>query len=145
MNSRERMLKTLNFEEPDRVPFDLAGTTWTGITNTAYQNLRKYLGFQPEKPVWSDIIQQIVIPSEEILERFKVDIRGVFPLTSHNWNVYEKLQDKGAYFEYFDEWQLTHHFPRNGYWFSIVKHPLENIDFENGTCVGKLFMAGCRK
>ena len=35
MNSRERILKALNHEEPDRIPFDLAGTTWTGITNVA--------------------------------------------------------------------------------------------------------------
>jgi len=135
MNSRERILKTLNFEEPDRIPFDLAGTTWTGITNTAYQNLRKYLGYRYEEPVWSDVIQQIVIPSEEILEQLKVDVRGVFPLTSHNWDVYEKLQDKELYFEYFDEWQLTHCFPKNGYWFSIVKHPMENVDFENNGIV----------
>jgi uroporphyrinogen decarboxylase len=86
MNSRERIFKTLNYEEPDRIPFDLAGSTWTGITNTAYQNLQKYLGLEPDEPVWSDVIQQIVIPSEEILNRFEVDTRGVFPLTSHNWD-----------------------------------------------------------
>jgi len=131
MNSRERIFKALNFEEPDYVPFDLAGTTWTGITNTAYQNLLTYLGYQPEKPEWSDVIQQIVIPSKQILERLQVDVRGVFPLTSHNWNVYAQLQDKGDYFEYFDEWQMTHHFPKKGYWFSMVKHPLENVEFEN--------------
>jgi len=83
MNSRERILTTLNHKEPDRVPFDLAGTTWTGITNTAYQNLRKYLGKAESTPEWSDVIQQIVIPSEEILEELKVDTRGVFPRTSH--------------------------------------------------------------
>ncbi len=44
MNSRERILKALNFEEADRVSYDLAGTTWTGITNTAYQNLRHRFG-----------------------------------------------------------------------------------------------------
>ncbi|MFQ8807333.1 MAG: hypothetical protein ACLR8Y_22870 [Alistipes indistinctus] len=31
MNSRERMIKALNHQEPDRVPYDLAGTTVTGI------------------------------------------------------------------------------------------------------------------
>ncbi len=35
-----------------------------------------------------------------------MDIRGVFPLTSHNWDVYSKLKDVGDYFEYFDEWGL---------------------------------------
>jgi uroporphyrinogen decarboxylase len=131
MNSRERILKSINHEEPDRVPFDLAGSTWTGITNTAYQNLRKHLGLNPAEPVWSDVIQQIVIPSEEILTELKVDTRGVFPLTSHNWDVYSKLKDVGNYFEYFDEWGFTHHFPKNGYWFSLVKHSMDNVDFDS--------------
>lgn len=130
MNSRERIINALNHEEPDQVPFDLAGTTWTGITNTAYQNLRKYLGKEEEIAEWSDVIQQIVIPSEEILNELQVDTRGVFPLTSHNWDVYSKLKDCGEYFEYFDEWGFTHHFPKNGYWFSLVQHPMENIDFD---------------
>ncbi|NQU54321.1 MAG: hypothetical protein HQ522_17480, partial [Bacteroidetes bacterium] len=130
MNSRERIIKALNHEESDRVPFDLAGSTWTGITNTAYQNLRKQLGKKISEPEWSDVIQQIVIPSEEVLNELNVDTRGVFPLTSHNWDVYSKLKDCGDYWEYLDEWNFVHHFPKNGHWFSLVKSPLENIDFE---------------
>ena len=60
MNSRERILKTLNYEEPDYVPFDLAGSTCTGITNTAYQNLGKHKGLSTVVPDWSDEIQQII-------------------------------------------------------------------------------------
>ncbi len=130
MNSRERIFKTLNHKEPDRIPYDLAGITWTGITNTAYQNLRKYLGLKETEPVWSDVIQQIVTPDDDILNMLNVDTRGVFPLTSHNWDVYSKLKDCGDYFEYFDEWGFTHHFPKDGYWFSLVKSSMEDIDFE---------------
>ena len=129
MSSRERLLKALNHETPDRVPFDLAGSTWTGISNTAYQNLRKHLGMETSEPDWSDVIQQIVIPSEEILNKFDVDTRGVFPLTSHNWDVYPKLVDRGEYYEYSDEWGFLHHFPKKGYWFSLVKSPMEEVDF----------------
>ena len=133
MNSRERIRKALSFEETDRIPYDLAATTWTGITNTAYQNFLKYTGRKPEEPEWADVIQQIVVPSEEVLEAAKADVRGVFPLTSHNWDVYSKLTDKGKYFEYYDEWGFTHHFPKKGYWFSLVKSPMSDVDFtENG-------------
>ena len=31
MNSRERVLISLNHREPDRIPFDLGGTVLTGI------------------------------------------------------------------------------------------------------------------
>jgi len=128
MNGRERILTALNHKEPDKVPFDLAGSTWTGITNGAYQNLRLFLGKDADKPIWSDVVQQIVIPLDDILEMLEVDTRGLFPLTSHNWDVYDKLSDLGDRWEYFDEWGFTHHFPKEtGHWFSLVKHPMENI------------------
>jgi uroporphyrinogen decarboxylase len=128
MNGRERILAALNHQEPDKVPFDLAGSTWTGITYGAYQNLRLFLGKDPDKPIWSDVIQQIVIPSDDILKMFEVDTRGLFPLTSHNWDVYSKLTDSGDAWEYYDEWGFTHNFPKeNGHWFSLVKHPMENV------------------
>jgi uroporphyrinogen decarboxylase len=129
MNSRERILKTLSHQEPDRVPFDLAGTTWTGIAGVAYINLLKHLDQPSENPEWADVVQQIVAPSEKILELLNVDTRGLRPLTSHNWNVYDKLIDAGNNWEYRDEWQFTHHFPKeNGHWFSLIKHPMEHID-----------------
>jgi len=128
MTSRERILAAISHQEPDHVPFDLAGTTWTGITNGAYQNLRLYLGKSSEEPHWSDVVQQIVIPSEDILETLEVDTRGLFPLTSHNWSVYDKLIDKDDNWEYHDEWGFTHHFPKsNGFWFSLVRHPMEKV------------------
>jgi len=136
MNSRERVLKSLNHEEADRIPYDLAGSTWTGITDQAYRNLRKYLGLSPSTPEWADVIQQIVMPDEEFLEKFQVDTRGVFPLTSHNWDVYSKVIDCGEYLEYPDEWGFVHHFPKNGHWFSQVKWPLETADFEEETVIG---------
>jgi uroporphyrinogen decarboxylase len=129
MNSKQRINKALNFEEADRIPYDLAATTWTGITNTAYQNLLKYNGYEREEAAWVDVIQQIVMPAEKMLEKVGADVRGVFPLTSHNWDVYEKLKDCGDYFEYSDEWGFTHHFPENGYWFSLVKSPMADVDF----------------
>ena len=128
MNSRERLLKTLNHQEPDRIPFDLAGSTWTGITNGAYQNLLKHLDLPAEEPEWADVIQQIVVPSLPVLEILQVDTRGLRPLTSHNWDVYSRLTDAGENWEYFDEWNFTHHFPKeNGHWFSLVINPMESI------------------
>lgn len=129
MNSRERIIKTLGHEEPDHVPFDLAGTTWTGIAGKAYQGLLSQMNLEQEDPDWADVIQQIVIPSETVLEKLRVDTRGLMPLTSHNWNVLNKLNDAGDNWEYNDEWNFTHHFPKkNGNWFSLVNHPMEKID-----------------
>lgn len=132
MNGRERILATLDHREPDKIPFDLAGTTWTGITREAYRKLTGLLDINDSEPQWADVIQQIVIPSDEVLGRLDIDTRGLFPLTSHNWDVYGRLRDEGSNWEYNDEWGFTHHFPKeNGYWFSIVRHPMENIQPDN--------------
>lgn len=129
LSSRERMLTALNHHEPDRVPLDIASTQVTGITSTAYQNLRRYLGWPEEPTSCADTIQQLAAPSEEFLEYFGVDTRGLFPLTSHNWNVEDQLVDVGDVWEYHDEWGIVHHFPKeNGHWFSMVASPLEWLD-----------------
>jgi uroporphyrinogen decarboxylase len=66
-----------------------------------------------------------VIPGDDIMEQLRVDTRGLFPRTSHNWRVYETLEDGGDNWVYHDEWGMTQHFPkRDGHWFSIVAHPL---------------------
>ena len=49
MNSRERVIETINHREPDRVPIDLGGTQVTSISALAYQNLRAALNL-PYKP-----------------------------------------------------------------------------------------------
>jgi len=75
MTSRERVLKALNHEDPDRVPIDLGGFQ-TGIHRDAYRDLIAHLGYK-EDIVILDAVQQIVKPSERVLERFRVDTRYV--------------------------------------------------------------------
>lgn len=128
-SSRQRLLTTLEHQEPDRVPLDLGSTQVTGITAGAYRNLRKHLGLGEEDLKWTDVIQQLVLPGEDVLDYLNVDTRGLFPLTSSNWKVYEKLTDAGEYWSYLDEWGITHHFPKQGgHWFSVVASPLEDVD-----------------
>ncbi len=127
MNSRERLLATLNHKEPDHIPYDLAGSTWTGITLGAYKGVLKYLGLPDETPEWADTVQQIVKPSQAVCDRLEVDTRGLTPLTSHNWDVFSKCVDKGDYYEYFDEWQFRWKFPKDGFWFSLIESPMESL------------------
>jgi len=75
MTSRERVLAALNFQTPDRVPIDLGGFQ-SGIHKKAYMDLLSYLG-KEEEIVMLDPVQQLVRPSEEILEMLRVDFRYV--------------------------------------------------------------------
>jgi uroporphyrinogen decarboxylase len=72
MTSRERVVRALNHEIPDRVPIDLGGFQ-TGIHKKAYVELLEYLGLD-EDIVTLDPVQQLAKPSEEILKRFRVDV-----------------------------------------------------------------------
>ena len=42
INSKERVLAAINHKEPDKIPIDLGSTQVTGISATAYHNLKKY-------------------------------------------------------------------------------------------------------
>ncbi|MBN2180990.1 MAG: hypothetical protein JW715_03690 [Sedimentisphaerales bacterium] len=75
MTSRERVLKALNHQIPDRVPIDLGGFQ-TGIHKRAYIELLDYLGIDDEVKIL-DPVQQLAQPCEELLERFHVDIRYI--------------------------------------------------------------------
>ncbi len=44
MNSRERILKAVNFETPDRVPIDLGSMRASGINAVVYDTMKKRMG-----------------------------------------------------------------------------------------------------
>jgi uroporphyrinogen decarboxylase len=78
MNSRERLITALEHREADRIPYDIAGTTVTGITRKAFINAMKYRGIEPEFDLeLVDPVQQIVTPSEAILRYLNCDIRRI--------------------------------------------------------------------
>jgi len=127
MNSRERLLKTMDHREPDRVPFDLGGMQATGIHIVAYRNLRRALSLPMVELKMCDVIQQLALPDTDIVERLGIDVRGLYPLNSHNWRVRE--EDAGDYWKYHDEWGITHHrLKPDGLYYSIVQVPLPNSD-----------------
>lgn len=124
MNSRERLLTALDHREPDRVPFDLGSTQVTGIHVLAYQSLRGHIGLPPVEPQMCDTIQQLALPDEDLIEHCGVDVRGLFPLSSHNWRIVNA--DVGDAWEYTDEWGITHRRPKpDGLYYSIARSPLE--------------------
>jgi len=122
MNSRQRILTALQHKRPDRVPLDLGGTQ-TGITVTAYNSLKDYLGMKEENKI-IDTMQQIVKPSEEILKRFRIDTRYIYPRPPSCWELKIREDDYG--YTYVDEWGITLRMPKvEGYYYDMVEHPLK--------------------
>lgn len=129
------MLTTLAHQEPDRIPLDLGATQVTGIHHAAYDGLRQSLELPALKPTICDRIQGLALPDDDLLVHLGVDVRGLFPLNSHNWNITEQLD--GEYWHYYDEWGITHRRPYpDGLYYSIWKEPLNQpeltaADIEN--------------
>ncbi len=74
MNSRERISQTLNHKQPDRVPIDCGGHRSSNFSINAYKNLRQHLGLAPDTLYVYDVIQQLVIPGDDIVELFGIDV-----------------------------------------------------------------------
>jgi len=72
MNSRERLILSLNHLQPDKIPIDLGSSTVTGISAIAYNNLKKYLGIESPTRVF-DVIQQLANVDMNIIDMMGVD------------------------------------------------------------------------
>jgi uroporphyrinogen decarboxylase len=78
MTSKERLNTALNHNEADRIPYDLAGTTVTGINKKAFVRAMESRGLSTEYETKEvDPIQQIVTPVEATLEKLRSDTRRI--------------------------------------------------------------------
>ena len=64
----------VNHKEADRVPRDLGSTPSSNISAIGYNNLKKALHMEGGHTRVYDVCQQVVIPEDEILDRFKIDV-----------------------------------------------------------------------
>jgi uroporphyrinogen decarboxylase len=101
LTHRERVLTSLNHQEPDRVPLDFGGIGPSEIVVSAYENLKKYLGVRDEpKPLGRS--PRTVVPDETVLQKFDIDTRtlrlGEFKTRKR------KIIDADTFV---DEWETT--------------------------------------
>ncbi len=75
--SRERVLQTLNFQTPDRLPRDLGGMRSTGISAFAYPKLVEALGLPYRRPKIEDTGQMLATPDIDVLDALGVDVIAI--------------------------------------------------------------------
>ena len=119
MNSRERVEKTLNHQEPDKVPIDLGGLVTT-IEAEAYEDLKRYLHLKTETMV---MIRAHVAPDEEVLKKFEIDTRYLWPYPTQKWVDVNK-QDTIV-----DSWGIKWYRAKGSYYFDPIEHPLANCTY----------------
>ncbi len=74
ITSRERVIKALNFQVPDRIPKDLGGMRSTCISAFAYPRLVTALGLPPRLPRLEDTGQMLAVPDLDVLDALDIDI-----------------------------------------------------------------------
>ncbi|UCB46833.1 MAG: hypothetical protein JSV25_05275 [Spirochaetota bacterium] len=57
LKSRERVMITLNHQEPDRVPLDIGGGYSTSVSIEGYENLKNHLGISTKTKILSSIFR----------------------------------------------------------------------------------------
>lgn len=130
MNHRERVLRALNHQEPDRVPIDLGGTIISSIMTPAYLDLKRHLGMQIEDIKMLDYVQQLPYVCDDLLERFDVDFRMVqLPsATAPGLEIFEE----GDNYAFIDRWGSKLHMPKQGgLYFDWVEFPINDPTIES--------------
>ena len=132
MTPRERLLKALNHEQPDRVPIDLGGNQ-TGIHKVAYQALIEHLGIRDEVTIM-DAVQQLARPCEAVLQRLRVDTRYIHAGAAADFRgeIVTRQRDGRTWHDLTDEFGVTWSMPDDvPLYMDITHHPLANATLED--------------
>lgn len=126
MTSRERVRTALNHQEPDRVPFLLAGCTSTGITLKAYEALTAHLGIDPGPIEFASQVLQTVKLSDKVSQALGIDIKVVAEKAPASAAVYDEKTDT-----IHDEWGIKWHRPVGSLYYDIINAPLEGATIDD--------------
>jgi len=119
------VIAVLGHELPDRVPVDLGSTAVSSIHQRANDALKTLLGIEANEPV-HDVAQGIVVPDEQILQRFGVDCRRVVLRPPSTAAAASPSSNEDTYL---DEWGVRRQ--RAELYWEIVGHPLADARGED--------------
>jgi uroporphyrinogen decarboxylase len=124
MKSRERVMKSLDHQEPDRIPIDLGATIVTSIVKKTYIELKHYLGIPVEDIKMLDYVQQLPYLDETLMKHFDVDFRLVQLPAATTTGV--EVFEEGNYYAFIDRWGSKLHMPKkDGLYFDWVDFPIK--------------------
>ena len=118
LGHRERVIRALSHQEPDRVPLDLGSTVNSSIHIAAYQKLKAHFGIEAEDTIVHKMMQTALV-HEPILEALDIDFRPVFPGSPDN-----KIDIPVGEDGYQDEWGVVRRKPTGSLYYDLEKSPL---------------------
>ncbi len=140
MTSRERILKAINHEEPDRIPRDLGGTESSGMTAYSQFDLQRHLRITQDLKVFEPY-QYVAYIENDLRTKFKIDTANLTPeprtwvrrtnplgfdvLLPAEWR--EEPGDSGETVVRRADGTPLARRPMGGYYFDPVNPPLQDI------------------
>jgi hypothetical protein len=80
MNRRENVKRSLNFQQPDRLPIDFGSTSVTGMHVSCVAALREHFQLEKKPVKVHEPYQMLGLVEEDLAERLGLDVEGVFPI-----------------------------------------------------------------
>ncbi len=122
LTSRERVLTTLQHEEPDRVPVVIGVSNATGIKMAPYRGIKDIIGVEaPDEYIydWPELGTALI--DEKTMRRLHSDVRGVLDLEPES--VRRRNREREPHSDFIDSWGSGQLEITPGEWFPGV-HPL---------------------
>jgi uroporphyrinogen decarboxylase len=117
MDHRERVLKALNHEEPDRVPFDLGGNGST-LHAKKYEDLKAHFGLDEPTTLFNKWTQSAIV-AEPILQALDIDFRYLSIGGSDSKPEVDEGDDA-----YRDEFGILRRMPEGSLYYDVVEFQL---------------------
>lgn len=95
MNSRERLKKAINHEQPDRIPVDFGSNAVTGMHVLIVEQLRDYYGLEKHPVKAIEPYQMLGEIEDDLLDALGVDVIGLwgrenmFGIAQENWKPFK--------------------------------------------------------
>lgn len=127
MNSRERALKALNHQEPDRVPIDIGGTSCTTLVESVYQKLLgKYHIKNKDYGIIHSAMRSINI-NEEVKEFLHSDTDIMCVNEPSGGRI--EMKEYG----FIDEWGVKYRRSKvgNDFYYDICENPLAGAELDD--------------
>ena len=89
MNSRQRVIASIEHKQIDKVPFDIGSNPSSGISAIAYGKLLKYLKKEHLPVKIFDVVQQLSQPDTEIVELLGLDVLDIgikYNTSNEDWH-----------------------------------------------------------
>ena len=118
MGHRERVVKALSHEEPDRVPFALGG-----IHMEKYQELKGHFGVEEEDTFASKRLQTARV-HETILQALDIDFRPLVLGSPGNKPIPDELLTPDGEDGFRDQWGVFRRKPPGCLYYDVVESPL---------------------